>query len=110
MKIMAELTRLDARIDSSVVFDPDDPGLTKYPVAYLSEPGCWEPSESEGKGLRNYLLKGGFVIFDDFHGTGDWENLEKQMWLVLPEGKFVTIAPSDPVFNVFFGLTDLTLR
>jgi hypothetical protein len=103
MKIMTELTRLDARIDSSAVFDLDDPELAKYPVAYLSEPGCWVPSESEVQGLRSYLQKGGFLIVDDFRG-GDWENFERQMERVLPEGHFVPISRSDPVFNLFFGL------
>src|SRR5689334_3457676 len=50
LKIMTELTSLDGRVDSSAVFSPDDPGLMKYPVAYLSEPGCWRPSDAEAKG------------------------------------------------------------
>lgn len=106
MKIMNDLMdSFDPRIDSSVVFAPDDPELTKYPVAYLSEPGCWKPTESEVQGLRNYLLKGGFLIVDDFRGSQQWNNFETQMLRVLPEGRFVPIDRSDPLFDGFFDLT-----
>lgn len=109
MQIMSELTSLDARVDSSVVFDPDDRELMKYPVAYLSEPGCWTLSESEAAGLRTYLRKGGFLIVDDFRGS-DWDNFEEQMRRVLPDGRFVTIDRSDPVFTLFLGLDALNAQ
>ena len=35
--------------------------LMKYPIAYLSEPGYWVPSDAEAEGLRRYLAKGGFL-------------------------------------------------
>lgn len=108
MKIMTDLTSLGARVDSSVVFSPDDRELMKYPVAYLSEPGCWMLSESEATGLQTYLRKGGFLIVDDFRGP-DWENFEEQMRRVLPDGRFVPIRPSDPVFNLFLGLDGIDL-
>jgi hypothetical protein len=103
MRLMNELTSLDGRADSSVVFSPDDPGLMKYPVAYLSEPGCWTLSESEAKGLQTYLRKGGFLMVDDFSG-GDPANLERQIQRVLPDGHLVPIKPSDPIFTLFLGL------
>ena len=43
-----------------------DPELFKFPVAYLVEPGFWYMSESDVTNLRAYLLKGGFLIVDDF--------------------------------------------
>ena len=51
----------------------------------MSEPGFWTMSEAEMAGLRNYLLKGGFIIFDDFRGN-HIQNLEFQMRQVYPEG------------------------
>ena len=46
-----------------------DPELHNYPIAYMSEPGFWSMDEDEVKGLRAYLAKGGFMIFDDFRGA-----------------------------------------
>ena len=36
------------------IFRMDDPELLKFPVAYLSEPGYWYPTDSEAQGLRTY--------------------------------------------------------
>jgi hypothetical protein len=106
MKIMKELTLLDPRVDGSNILALDDPELLNYPVAYMSEPGFWNPSDAEAEGLRKYLLKGGFVIFDDFRGY-DWENLEQQMRRALPDHRFVQLDASHPIFHSFFEIDTL---
>jgi hypothetical protein len=103
MKILNELTSSSPRIDGSNVLSLDDPELFNYPIAYMSEPGFWTASEEEIAGLRNYLLKGGFIIFDDFRGR-DIENLEQQMRRVLPEGRWVTLDGTHAIFNSFFEI------
>ena len=50
--------------------------LLKYPVAYLSEPGFWYPTDEEAAGLRTFLHKGGFLIVDDFHFAEEWAVFE----------------------------------
>jgi len=106
MKIVNELTLLRPRIDSSNVFALDDPDLHQYPIAYLSEPGYWTMDENEAKGLRDYLAKGGFIIFDDFRDQ-DWYNLEEQMRRALPDGQWVQLDASHPIFHSFFEIDDL---
>ncbi|HET7550472.1 MAG TPA: DUF4159 domain-containing protein [Gemmatimonadaceae bacterium] len=108
MKIVTELTTLDARVDSSVVLDASDPELFRYPIAYLSEPGCWQQSDAEVQGLRAYLQKGGFLIVDDFNGR-DWYNFEEQMRRVLPNGRLVPLDVSNAVFQSFFGIQSLEM-
>ena len=66
MKILKELTLARPRLDGSNVMSLADPDLHNYPIAYMSEPGYWSMDEDEVKGLRAYLAKGGFMIFDDF--------------------------------------------
>ncbi len=56
--------------------------------------------------MRNYLQKGGFVIFDDFRGR-DWENFDQQMRRVLPEGRFVELDAKNPIFHSFFEINSL---
>ena len=108
MQILQELTIASPRVDGSNVLTLDDPQLFRYPIAYMSEPGFWGPSESEAKGLRSYLLKGGFIIFDDFRG-GDWYNVEEQMRVVLPEHRFIQLDVTHPVFHSFFDIQALDL-
>jgi hypothetical protein len=107
MKIINELTLLRPRIDGSNVFSLADPELHSYPIAYLSEPGFWTMDEEEVKGLRSYLAKGGFMIFDDFRGP-DWYNLEEQMRRVIPDGQWSQLDATHPIFHSFFEIDDLT--
>ena len=60
------------------------------------------------KGLREYMLKGGFVIFDDFR-EGDWYNLEEQMKRVMPEVRFFDMDASHPIFHSFFEIDNLDI-
>lgn len=103
MKILDEITLLAPRMDGSNVLGLDQPELFDYPFAYMSEPGFWDPSEEEVEGLRAYLAKGGFLIFDDFRGS-DWYNVETQMRRVLPRGRFVDLDGTHPVFHAFFEI------
>ena len=106
MKIMKELTLLDPRVDGSNILTLDDPALLSYPAAYMAEPGFWNPNDAEVDGLRKYLLKGGFLIVDDFRGY-DWENLQDQIRRVLPEHRFVQLDASHPIFHSFFEINSL---
>lgn len=106
MKILDEITSVGPHVDGSNIYSLDDPELMNHPIAYMSEPGYWTMSDEEAKGLREYLLKGGFIIFDDFRGQ-DWWNLEEQMRRVLPDHRFVSLDGSHPIFNSFFEIKDL---
>ena len=105
-RLLTELTAVKVRVDESNVMALDDPDLFKHPIAYMSEPGFWYPSESEVLGLRNYLLKGGFLIFDDFAGR-DILNLQRQMVRVLPEMRLIELNADHPVFDTFFRVRTL---
>ena len=110
MKIINELSYVGAHADAINVLALDDPELFKYPVAYIIEGGWWTMTDREGAGLRAYLQKGGFVIFDDFReyfdGTG-WETFEAQMHRVIPEARFLDLDSSHPIFHSFFDVTAL---
>jgi hypothetical protein len=100
-QILVELTTLRPYMQGGNVLTLDDPELFKYPIAYLCEPGFWTPTEAEATGLRAYLEKGGFIIFDDFFGR-HWETFEASMQRVLPQGRLVRLDPSHPIFDTFF--------
>jgi Domain of unknown function (DUF4159) len=109
MKIMNEVSNIAPRLDASNVIALDDPALEKYPVAYMTEAGFWTMTDKEAAAMRAYLQKGGFVIFDDFRddafrGGGGWENFAANMRRVLPEGRFVDLSPSHPIFHSFFEI------
>ena len=104
--IVGEITTIKTRTLVSNILTLDDPELMKFPFAYLCEAGYWQPTDAEVVGLRNYLLKGGFVIFDDF-ARNDWINFEHQMQRVFPELHPIKLTPDDKVFDAFYHVSSL---
>jgi len=103
LKIMSEISDLRPRADSSSVIDFGDPQLMKYPIAYFSEPGYWQPTDEDVKNIHDYLLKGGFMIIDDFRQQ-HWFNLQDQMKRVLPDAQWLPVEPGSAVWDSFFRI------
>jgi hypothetical protein len=101
--IVKEVTATQVRTDGSVIMALDDPELMKYPFAYLCEVGFWIPNQAEAAGLRNYLLKGGFLLVDDF-GGGHMLNFEEQMRKVLPEARLIPMTADHPLYDSFYRI------
>jgi hypothetical protein len=105
MKILDEVSYLRPKVDETSVWGLDDPELFKYPVAYMAEPGFWQVTDTEAEAFRAYLLKGGFVIFDDFaESRGGWASFEYTFRRVLPEARFYDLDPSHQIFHAFFEI------
>lgn len=105
-RILSELSTIRVRTDASNVMTLDDPELFKFPVAYMCEPGFWQPSDAEAQGLRNYLQKGGFLIVDDFVDN-QWYNFEEQMRKVLPDARLIPLTVDQPIFDSFYHIASL---
>lgn len=105
-KILSELSSVVAYQGGGNIFTLDDPELMHYPVAYMSEPGFWTLTPAEVAGMRAYLAKGGFMIFDDFAGD-QWYNFEEQLRVVLPDARLIPLDVSHPIFDSFFRIESL---
>lgn len=108
--IVSEVTSVPVRLVpyGGNVLTFDDPRLSRFPLAYVSEPGDWQTTPEEAAALRDYLLRGGFVIFDDFFQY-EMENLRRQMKVALPELDFVPIRGDEAIWNTFFAIDPLTV-
>jgi hypothetical protein len=114
MKIMNEVSYLGAHDEEINTLALDDPQLAKYPVAYIIEVGWWTLTDREAAALRAYILKGGFVIVDDFKMPGwrgipggGWEPFAENMKRVLPEARFFEMQATHPIFHAFFEINEL---
>jgi hypothetical protein len=106
------LTRIDTRsIEQVVTLDGTD-DVYNWPVLYGVEVGHWNLGEPEAKQLREYLLRGGFFMCDDFHGTEpyhgvpEWETFTRSMSRVFPDRQIEDIPDNDPIFHTLFDLQD----
>ena len=107
-KILQATTRLDVATEGTNILALDDPELMRYPVAYLCEPGHWALSDAEARGLHDYLLKGGFVIIDDFRGR-HWDTFVAGLRRVLPDAQLFPLEGTNPIFDVFFRIDPSTI-
>ena len=86
----------------------EDPALMNYPWIYIVEPGNLRLKETEVPILREYLLRGGTLTFDDFHGPIEWANLEREMKRVFPDRKIVDLPKDHPIFSCFYKMRRLS--
>jgi len=106
-QILKELTYLDIHTEGSRILMLDDPELFKHPIAFMWEPGFWSLTDREAESFRDYLLKGGFAVFEDFDGASQWANFEAQMQRVLPGGRFVKLDNTHPIYDSFFKIENI---
>jgi hypothetical protein len=102
---MHRLTRIEGRPTEQVV-TLNNNDIFNYPWIYAVQVQNWTFSDSEAKRLREYLLKGGFLMVDDFHGTEDWENFMNGMRQVLPDRPVEDLQGRDEIFHTLYDIDD----
>jgi hypothetical protein len=98
------LTRVDARSVEQPVNLDDGDEVYNWPWLYAVQVGEWGLTEKQAQKLRDYLLRGGFFMADDFHGSEEQAYFEKTMKMVFPERPIVDIPNDDPIFHTVFDL------
>jgi hypothetical protein len=102
------LTRINGRSTEQVVSaDSDD--IYNYPFVYAVMVHTWSFNEEEAKRMRDYLLKGGFLMVDDFHGTQDWEDFMTGMRQIFPDANKYPVedlTDKDEIFHVLYDMDD----
>lgn len=99
------LTRIHTRsVEQPVDLADDD--IYNWPFLYAVEVGHWDLTDEDCKKLRDYLLRGGFLMVDDFHGTQEWEVFMASMSRVFPDRSVVDLDNKDAIFHVLYDLDD----
>lgn len=83
------------------------PELYDYPFAYIAELSRLNLSKKEAANLREYLLRGGFIMTDDFHGTEQWKRFYKQYKKIFPKREPRDIPMNHPLFHCFYKIDKL---
>ncbi len=102
---LRRLTRIHARSVEEVV-DLDSDRIFDYPWIYAVEVGHWDLDDRQAARLREYLLRGGFLMTDDFHGTFEWDIFLASMQRVFPDRPIVELEDADPIFHVLYDLDE----
>ena len=78
-----------------------------YPFNWKSEVGqgggiVLSPAEIEN--LRQYLLRGGFLLIDDFWGQRQWDNFYAAFSQLFPDREIVELSPDHEIFHVYYDI------
>ncbi|MBV8817482.1 MAG: DUF4159 domain-containing protein [Acidobacteriaceae bacterium] len=101
---LRRLTRLSARSVEQPISLDDGDDVYNWPWLYGVEVGYWNLTDAQCRKLRDYLLRGGFFMCDDFHGTREWAQFMSGMSRVFPDRQVVEIDNKDPIFHTIFDL------
>lgn len=100
---LLRLSSIDARPNEAYVH-PGDPEVYDHPFLYVVEAGHWDLTDSEVRRIREYLLRGGFIVFDDFHGSEEWEIFMGGLRRIFPDLPVEDVPASAEVFHVLFDM------
>ena len=100
------LTRIDTRSVEQVIEMDGSDEMYNWPVSYGVEVGHWVLPVDQAKQLREYLMRGGFLMVDDFHGTQEWNIFEDSLKRVFPDRDWVDLPVNDPVFHVLYDISE----
>jgi hypothetical protein len=97
------------REPNHLVVRPTDPDLFMCPFVMASDPGSAGFSPEDAAGLRNYLLKGGFLWVDDFWGPWAWDAFTSEIAKALPPGEYPVkeITAEHPIYRLLFPIAKI---
>ena len=99
------LTRIHTRsVEQPVNLEEGD--AYDWPWLYAVQVGEWGLSDAQGKLLREYCLRGGFFMADDFHGQAEWYEFESRIKKAFPEYPIRDIEDADAIFHTVYDLND----
>jgi len=98
------LTRIHVRSVEQPVNLDDGDDVYNWPWLYAVQTGEWNLTDVQAAKLRDYLLRGGFFMCDDFWGEDQWAVFMESMKRVFPDRPVVDIPNDDPIFHTLYDL------
>jgi hypothetical protein len=81
--------------------DPGSPDIFSYPYVHATGHGNIVFSDAEIQNLRNYMLSGGFLHFDDNYGLDEY--LRREIKRIFPNNDLVEIPANHAIFQKPFN-------
>ena len=100
------LSRIDTHSVEQVVDLDGTDDVYNWPAMYAVEGGHWSIPDDQAAQLRDFLLRGGFLMVDDFHSTFEWQVFLAGLQKVFHDRQIVDIDNSDAIFHTIYDLAD----
>jgi Domain of unknown function (DUF4159) len=106
LSAIRRLSRINVRSVEQPVNLDDDDDVYNWPWLYAVRPGEWNLTDSQAAKLRDYLLRGGFFMADDFWGTREWAVFMESMRRVFPDRPPAELENSNAIFHTIYDLDE----
>jgi hypothetical protein len=103
-KILRRLTTIDVRSAEQPVNLDDGDDVYDWPFMIVGLPGFWDLTDDQVAKLRDYLLRGGFLVADSFFGTNEWEGFSEGMRRVFPDREIIDLPDDHPLLHTVYDL------
>jgi hypothetical protein len=103
---LRRLTRVHCRSVEQPINPDDGDDIFNWPWLVAGEMGDWKLTESQAKLVREYLLRGGFLMLDDFWGPEEFARFDESMKMIFPDRDIVEIDNADAIFHTVYDLDD----
>ncbi len=100
------LTRVHARSVEQSVSPDDTDDFFNWPWLNAGEMGDWLLTDAQVKTVREYLLRGGFLMLDDFWGPEEYDRFNETMSRIFPDRPVVDMPSNDAIFHTVYDLDD----
>lgn len=100
------LTRVDVRSAEQPVNPDDGDDIFYWPYLHAGMPANWNFTDAQAGKIREYLLRGGFLVCDSFFGSQEWDGFERGIKRIFPDRPIEEIAGTDPIFHSAYDLTE----
>ena len=91
-----------------------DPELFEYTFLYINMKRVplysgngpnFKPKEAAA--LREYMMRGGFVMIDDFWGPEHWDDFLREFHKIFPNRSLEQLTTTHPVFHCFYDINEI---
>jgi uncharacterized protein DUF4159 len=103
-RILKRLTTIDVRSVEQPVNLEDGDDVFDWPYLVVGLAGYWNLSDDMVKKLREYLLRGGFLLADSYFGSDQWAGFAEGMRRVFPDRQIVDLPDDHPLFHTVYDL------
>jgi hypothetical protein len=100
------LTRIDVRSVEQPVNPDDGDEIFYLPYLHVGMPTNWNLTDAQAAKIREYLLRGGFMLCDSFFGTREWEGFIVGMKKIFPDREIVDLPAEDPIFHTAYDVQE----
>ncbi len=102
--LLERLSAIDVRLVEQPVNLDDDIDVYYWPFLISGLVGAWDLTDAQALKLREYLMRGGFLLCDSFYGTAEWRGFVQGMNRVFPDRPIVELPEDHPIFDLVYDL------